>query len=86
MKFLLEHLQERRYHGDEVAWTFADVTLSLVQRRLNFCGRCFYKVKKVPGLLPGRVASLCKGARANVRGATLLMQRCLNIWPSSFTA
>lgn len=35
--------------------------------------------------MPGRVAFLCKGARANVRGATLLMQRCLSICRSSFT-
>lgn len=56
-----------------------------MQRRLHFCGRCFYKVKKLPGLLPGRVAFLCKGARANVRGATLLMQRHLSICWSGFT-
>ena len=36
------------------------------------------------GLLSGRVAFLCKGARANVRGATLLMQRCLNNCRSTF--
>lgn len=39
----------------------------------------------MPGLLPGRGAFLCKGARANVRGATLLMQRHLSICRSSFT-
>lgn len=38
----------------------------------------------MPGLLPGRVAFLCKGARANVRGATLLMQGCLSICGSDF--
>ena len=38
----------------------------------------------MPGLLPGRVAFLCKGARANVRGATLLMQRHLSICRSTF--
>lgn len=82
---VLGRLPERRYHGDEVAWAFARVVSPLVQRRLNFCGRCFYKVKKLPGLLLGRVAFLCKGARANVRGATLLMQGCLSICRSSFT-
>lgn len=85
MKFLLEHLQEWHYHGDEVAWTFARVVSLLVQRSSDNCISAFTTCAKVPALLPGRVAFLCKGARANVRGATLLMQRCLNICWSGFT-
>ena len=51
MRFMPGHLQERRYHGDEVAWTFADVTLSLVQRSSDNCISAFTTCAKALELL-----------------------------------
>ena len=48
---VLGHLLERRYHGDDVAWTFADVTLSLVQRSSDNCISAFTTCAKVLELL-----------------------------------
>ena len=51
MRFMPGHLQERRYHGDEVAWTFARVVSPLVQRSSDNCISDFSTCAKVPALL-----------------------------------
>ena len=48
---MLEHLPERLYHGDDVAWAFADVTLSLVQRSSDNCISAFSTCAKAFGHL-----------------------------------
>ena len=51
MKFLLERLPERRYHGDEVAWAFARVVSPLVQRSSDNCISAFSTCAKALELL-----------------------------------
>ena len=62
LAMVLGRLPERHYHGDEVAWTFADVTLSLVQRFSDNCRSGFSTCAKALGHLREKLLQGEEGA------------------------